>query len=114
MYKCVDMWYNNIEDKGDTMNKDKLKDIFEIILSTKVPSKQLNNYIKETFGEDLTHSELICIGQIIKAQNERDTRAAEFIRDTMGQKPTDKTEISGTKENPFIVTLEGDLAKWSK
>lgn len=92
----------------------KLKDIFEIILTEKVPSPQLNNYVKNTFGEDLTHAELICIGQILKAQNERDTTAATFVRDTMGQKPTDKTEISGTKDNPFVVTLEGDLDKWSK
>ena len=91
-----------------------LKDIFDIVLTKKVPSGQLTDYIKETFGDSLTHAELICIGQIVKAQNERDTRAAEFIRDTMGQKPTDKTEISGTKENPFIVSLEGDLSKWSK
>lgn len=96
------------------MDKSKLKDIFDIVLSSKVPSKQINNYIRETFGDDLTHSELICIGQILKAQNERDTKAAEFIRDTMGQKPTDKTEISGTKDNPFIVSLEGKLADWSK
>lgn len=93
---------------------EKLKEIFEAILSDTVPSKQVNGYIKETFGEELTHAELICIGQILKAQNERDTKAAEYIRDTMGQKPTDKTEISGTKENPFIVALDGDLGKWSK
>ena len=95
--------------------KDKklLKDIFEVILGSKVPSNQLNNYIKNTFGEEITHAELIAIGQILKAQNERDTRAAEFIRNTIGQNPGDKHEISGSKENPFIVSLGGDLDKWS-
>lgn len=103
-----------VNKKLDDFEKAKLKDIFEIILSEKVPSTQLNNHIKNTFGEDLTHAELVCIGQLLKAQNERDTKAAEFIRDTIGQKPTDKTEISGTKDNPFIVTLEGQLKDWSK
>ena len=63
--------------KLEDIEKAKLKDIFEIILGSKVPSGQLNNYVKNTFGDDLTHAELICIGQILKAQNERDTRAAE-------------------------------------
>ena len=92
----------NIDDR-------KLKDIFEVILGSKVPSNQINSYIKSTFGDSLTHMELIAIGQILKAQNERDTRAAEYIRDTIGQKPTDKQEISGSKDNPFVVKLGNDL-----
>ena len=92
----------------------KLKEIFEVILGAKVPSNQLNNYVKNTFGEELTHAELIAIGQILKAQNERDTRAAEFIRDTMGQKPGDKHEITGSKDNPFVVQLDDNLMKWAE
>ena len=103
-----------IRHEASKEDRQKLKEIFEIVLNEKVPSSQITPYIEEAFGTELTHAELICVGQIIKAQNERDTKAAEFIRDTMGQKPTDKTEISGTKENPFIVTLDGDLGKWSK
>lgn len=90
---------NNI----DPTNKALLKDAFELILGAKVPSAQLTNYVKNNFGEDLTHMQLIAIGQVLKAQNERDTSAAVFIRDTLGQKPTDKQEISGSKENPFVI-----------
>lgn len=100
-------------DEKDT-NKEKLKDIFEFLMNAKVPSARLTNYVRSNFGETLTNSELICIGQILKAQNERDTKAAEFIRDTMGQKPTDKKEIGGTDGNPFIVKLDGQLEEWSK
>lgn len=99
---------------NNKITTNQMKEIFEMVLSSKVPSTQLNGYVKTTFGEHLTHAELICIGQILKAQNERDTRAAEFVRDTMGQKPTDKKEISGTKDNPFVVSLEGALEEWSK
>ena len=102
-----------MENEIKGLNKTQLKDVFETILGKRVPSTQLNNYVKNNFGEELTHMELIALGQILKAQNERDTRAAEFIRDTIGQKPGDKHEISGSKENPFIVTLDKELDKWS-
>lgn len=91
-----------------------LKDIFDIILGTRVHSSQLSTYIRENFGEKLTHAEMIAIGQVLKASNERDTQAAIYIRDTMGQKPTDKKEIMGSKDNPFVVQLDGDLAELSE
>lgn len=102
------------KNKLDPTNKAILKDAFELILSAKVPSSQLNSYVKENFGDELTHMELIAIGQVLKAQNERDTAAAVFIRDSMGQKAGDKHEISGSKENPFVISLEGDLDKWAE
>ena len=94
--------------------KQRLRDIFEVILGSKVPSSQVTTYVKENFGDNLTHAELICIGQILKAQNERDTKAAEYIRDTMGQKPGDKHEITGSRDNPFVVALDPLLEKWGK
>ena len=96
------------------MDNVKLKDIFETILGSRVPSTQINAYIRNTFGDNLTHMELIAIGQILKAQNERDTRAAEYIRDTIGQKPTDKQEISGSKDNPFMIKLDDALDELAK
>lgn len=92
----------------------KLKDIFELILQEKVHSSHLSGFVKERFGDNLTHSELVCIGQILKATTERDTKAAEYIRDTIGQKPTDKQEITGSKENPFVVQLQDSLDKWAQ
>ncbi len=92
----------------------KLKEIFDKLLLDQVHSSQLKPYIKEHFGDSLTHAELIAVGQILKAENERDTGAAVFIRDTMGQKPTDKKEISGTADNPFVIKMEGDLSEYAK
>lgn len=37
----------------------------------------------------------ILMGQIVKAITDKDTKAAEFVRDTSGQKPSDKHEIEG-------------------
>lgn len=39
--------------------------------------------------------EAILMGQVIKAITDKDTKAAEFVRDTSGQKPTDKHELEG-------------------
>lgn len=100
--------------KLSTEDTIELKEIFEVILREKVPSKNVNAYIKNSFGDNLTNGQMIAIGQVLKASNERDTSAAVFIRDTLGQKPTDKQEISGSKENPFVVSLDSKLEQWSK
>ena len=46
-------------------------------------------------GANISAQEAIMFAQMRKAMK-GDTKAAEFIRDTIGQKPTDKTEITGT------------------
>lgn len=43
-----------------------------------------------------------------------DTKAFEIIRDTIGEKPTDKIEQSGDLNNTITVKLEGDIKEWSK
>lgn len=46
--------------------------------------------------------ELMCTALLEKAKT-GDTKAFEVIRDTIGQKPIDKTELSGKIELPNIV-----------
>ena len=41
-----------------------------------------------------------------------DTKAYEVIRDTVGEKPTDKLETKG--EQKIIVELQGDVAEWGQ
>lgn len=41
-----------------------------------------------------------------------DTKAYEVIRDTIGEKPTDKVENSGTQS--MVITVQGDAAAWGK
>ena len=48
---------------------------------------------------------------ISKALN-GDTKAFEVIRDTIGEKPTDKVEQSG--EQKMIISVQGDVHEWSK
>ena len=51
-------------------------------------------------GKNITVQEAIMLAQIQKAMK-GDTRAAEFIRDSSGNKPVDGLEISGNVNNPF-------------
>ena len=43
-----------------------------------------------------------------------DTKAYEVIRDTVGEKPTDKIEQSGELNNTITVKFSGDVEEWGK
>lgn len=51
---------------------------------------------------------------LLKKAINGDIRAYEVIRDTVGEKPTDKIEQSGELNNTITVKLEGDIKEWSK
>lgn len=53
-------------------------------------------------GQNISVQEAILIAQIQKAMK-GDTRAAEYVRDTIGQKPTDEVNIQGNMNvgNPY-------------
>lgn len=51
-------------------------------------------------GKNITVQEAIMLGQIKKAVK-GDTKAAEYIRDTSGNKLKDALELSGGVNNPF-------------
>ena len=65
-------------------------------------------------GQNISVQEAILIAQVQKAMK-GDTRAAEYLRDTVGQKATEKVEVNGQLNNPFegltteeLVKLAGD------
>ena len=55
--------------------------------------------------------EKISLAQLQKALN-GDTKAFEVIRDTIGEKPTDKVEQSG--ETKLTVQIQGEASEWGK
>ena len=61
-------------------------------------------------GQNISVQEAILIAQVQKAMK-GDTRAAEYLRDTVGQKPSDKVEVSGQVENPFSGLTTEELKK---
>lgn len=61
-------------------------------------------------GKNITVQEAIMLAQIKKAVK-GDTRAAEFVRDSSGNKLKEGIEISGEINNPFAELSTEDLKK---
>jgi len=73
--------------------KKTLKQITELMLVTK-PTKEALSKIKKDFPEvsgQIDFKTLLVLGQIHKAVSKRDTKAVEFIRDIIGEKPIEKS-----------------------
>lgn len=70
--------------------------IFEMNIRSGKPEEFQN--LAESKGKNISVQEALVLAQVKKAMS-GDTKAIEFLRDTAGQKPTDKqeikTEISG-------------------
>lgn len=73
--------------------KKTMKEMLDILLEKEI----------KTNKGDMSTLEAIMVSMIAKA-SKGDVRATEFIRDTIGQKPTEKTEIIG--ELPPLVVRE--------
>ena len=61
-------------------------------------------------GKNITVQDAIMLKQIQKAMK-GDTRAAEYIRDTSGNKPKEGVELSGTVNNPFAGLTTEELKR---
>ena len=66
--------------------------------------------LAEMKGKNITVQEAIMLAQIQKAMK-GDTRAAEYVRDTSGNKPKDDVSISGSLNNPFAELTTEELKK---
>lgn len=69
---------------------------------------------KESFINELSQgtSQAEIVKAILEKAIQGDIKSAEFIRDTIGEKPTDKLEQSG--ESTITVKVQGDAASWAK
>jgi hypothetical protein len=90
-------------------------------LQEKAAQKQRENIAKrKTLKEELllllsqgNTQEKISLALIQKALN-GDTKAFEVIRDSIGEKQTEKIEQSGELNNTITVKLAGDIQEWGK
>ncbi|MFR6311356.1 hypothetical protein [Anaerofustis stercorihominis] len=91
--------------------KKMLKDIINIIGTTPLPAKERNKIFPNILGsgidiDDITYDVGLIIGQYLSGIN-GDTKAATFIRDTGGQKPNDKVDL--TTNIPIVITGEDEI-----
>lgn len=79
-------------------------------------AKRARKTLKETLLLMLEEGNIqndITLALLQKALN-GDTKAYEVIRDTVGEKPTDKIEQSGELNNTITVKFAGDVEEWGK
>jgi hypothetical protein len=83
------------------MKEDKMTDIEEI------------QSLAELKGKNITVQEAIMLAQIQKAVK-GDTKAAEYIRDTSGNKLKEALELSGAVDNPLAGLTTEELRKLAR
>ena len=77
------------------------KQILEIIASSQIKDAKTKK-LAESLGldpEDITYGLMVNLAQVQKAIKEKDTRAAEYVRDTIGEKPTNQVEVNKDYED---------------
>ena len=92
-----------------------MRETLDIILS--MPMKNGKNADVESIrsfaalkGKNISVQEAILIAQVQKAMK-GDTKAAEYVRDTIGQKPVENVAMSGEVNNPFAGLTTEELKK---
>lgn len=95
--------------------KKAMKDTLSALLSMPLKSGKATDIetiknLASVKGKNITVQEAIMLAQIQKAMK-GDTRAAEFIRDSSGNKLKEGIEISGEVNNPFADLSTEDLKK---
>lgn len=79
-------------------------------------AKRARKTLKETLlmmleeGDTQNNITLALLEKALKG----DTKAYEVIRDTVGEKPTDKIEQSGELNNTITVKFDGEVEEWGK
>lgn len=107
-----------IQKKGGIVNGQKrkrkllLKEVCEDIMvrncSVDVIEKIIKKYIPDIDGEDLTYNYALAISILNKAISKGNAKCAEFIRDTMGQKPVEQQVIAFDENNELIIDLDDE------
>lgn len=72
--------------------KDMIQDIFSIGIKKGKVYEDIKS-LEDAKGKNLTVGQALILAQVKKAMT-GDTRAMEFLRDTMGEKPTNKQEVT--------------------
>ena len=81
------------------------KEVFASLLDMKITpeqAKKLEGVVQE-INKDISAAEAIAIAQVHKAIR-GDTPAAIFVRDTVGDKPTDRVEQQGIGVSKFFLS----------
>lgn len=95
--------------------KKAMKDTLETLLAMTLNNEQMEDIesiqsVASLEGANITVQEAIMLAQIKRALS-GDTKAAEYVRDTSGNKLKDSVEFSGAVNNPFSGLTTEELKK---
>lgn len=95
---------------GEAKRRNKtMKEIALMLLNTKVPNnkytEEMLNLFPDMDAQDLQYQTAILVSQIQKAVFDKDSKAAEYVRDTSGQKPVEQTVVAFDDNNELIIDL---------
>lgn len=86
-----------------------MRELIDLIMNTPMKPGEIDEEIgslAEAKNKNLTVDQMIVLAQVKQALA-GNVRSAEFLRDTLGEKPTDKQEITATiKESPLAGILD--------
>lgn len=86
-----------------------MKEIALMLLNTKVPNnkytEEMLNLFPDMDAEDLQYQTAILVSQIQKAVFDKDSKAAEYVRDTSGQKPVEQQILGFDQMGELILDL---------
>ena len=86
-----------------------MKEIALMLLNTKVPNNKYTEEILNLFpdmdAQDLQYQTAILVSQIQKAVFDKDSKAAEYVRDTSGQKPVEQQILGFDQMGELILDL---------
>lgn len=92
--------------------KKTMQEIALMLLQTKVPNnkytEEMMNLFPDIDEQELQYQTAILVSQIQKAVFKKDSKAAEFVRDTSGQKPVDRQEIGFAGTDRVEIKIDGE------
>lgn len=97
---------------GEARKKKKqLKELAEVILDNKIKNEAVIEDMKDKFPElnveDVTYGLMLLLKQYEKAKD-GDAKAFELLRDTSGQRPVEKQEVTNLDNNGYLrVVIDG-------
>ena len=76
--------------------------------------RRVRKQFRESFIDELSQgtTQADIVKAVLEKAQQGDIASATFIRDTIGEKPTDKLETKG--EQKIVVELQGDVAEWGQ
>lgn len=101
---------------GKTRREKKMmRETLEMLLSMPLNNKKMVDVdsirsLAALKGKNVSVQEAMMMAQVMKAIK-GDTKAAEYVRDTVGQKPVDNVSVSGEVNNPFAELTTEELKK---